>query len=201
MFDVSWAEMLVIAIVLIVVVGPKDLPRMLRTFGRTTSKLRVMAGDFRRQFDDALKDAELDDIKKLADDARNLHPARAVRKAFDPVEKAARDVKAGLDSAMSPKEPDRKPDAAPAQPVPKPAAAAANGADAAAVPVPAGPARAPAKRAAKTGGGRSGQTKAARAKAGASEADADGPKAAGKAAPRARTAASRKKTATDGNGT
>ena len=47
MFDIGWTEMLVIAIVMIVVVGPKDLPRMLRTFGRTTAKMRSMAGDFR----------------------------------------------------------------------------------------------------------------------------------------------------------
>ena len=46
-----------VAVVLIVIVGPKDLPGMLRTFGRTTNKLRAMAGDFRRQFDDALKEA------------------------------------------------------------------------------------------------------------------------------------------------
>ena len=46
MFEIGWTEMLVIAIVMIVVVGPKDLPKMLRQFGRTTSKLRVMAGDF-----------------------------------------------------------------------------------------------------------------------------------------------------------
>ena len=63
MFDIGWQEILVIAIVLIVVVGPKDLPRMLRTFGRTTAKMRSMAGDFRRQFDDALKEAELDEVK------------------------------------------------------------------------------------------------------------------------------------------
>jgi len=53
MFDIGWPEMLVVAIVLIVIVGPKDLPAMLRTFGRTTSKLRSMAGDFRKQFDEA----------------------------------------------------------------------------------------------------------------------------------------------------
>ena len=53
MFDIGWTEMLVIAVVMIVVVGPKDLPKMLRTFGRTTSKLRSMAGDFRKQFDEA----------------------------------------------------------------------------------------------------------------------------------------------------
>ena len=59
MFDIGWPEMLVVAVVLIVVVGPKDLPRMLRAFGRTTSKMRSMAGDFRKQFDEALKEAEL----------------------------------------------------------------------------------------------------------------------------------------------
>ena len=46
MFEVGWSEMLVIAVVMIVVVGPKDLPNMLRTFGRTTAKLRTMAADF-----------------------------------------------------------------------------------------------------------------------------------------------------------
>ena len=59
MFDLGWPELLVVALVLIIVVGPKDLPAMLRTFGKTTRKLRSMAGDFRSQFDDALKEAEL----------------------------------------------------------------------------------------------------------------------------------------------
>ena len=69
MFEVGWTEMLVIAVVMIVVVGPKDLPQMLRTFGRTTAKLRAMAGDFQKQFNEALKEAELDDVKKSVDDA------------------------------------------------------------------------------------------------------------------------------------
>ncbi|TIX10742.1 MAG: twin-arginine translocase subunit TatB, partial [Mesorhizobium sp.] len=59
MFEVGWTEMLVIAVVMIVVVGPKDLPNMLRTFGRTTAKLRAMAGDFQKQFNEALKEAGL----------------------------------------------------------------------------------------------------------------------------------------------
>jgi Tat protein translocase TatB subunit len=46
MFDIGWPELLVVAIVLIVVVGPKDLPPMLRAFGRTTKKLRSMASEF-----------------------------------------------------------------------------------------------------------------------------------------------------------
>jgi sec-independent protein translocase protein TatB len=98
MFDIGWTEMLVIAVVMIVVVGPKDLPRMLRTFGKTTAKLRAMAGDFQKQFNEALKEAELDDVKKSVDELRNLNPANEIRKQLNPFEKAAADVRAGLDS-------------------------------------------------------------------------------------------------------
>ena len=96
MFDIGWTEMLVIAIVMIVVVGPKDLPRMLRTFGKTTAKLRSMAGDFQKQFNEALKEAELDDVKKSVDELRSLNPANEIRKQLNPFEKAAADVRAGL---------------------------------------------------------------------------------------------------------
>lgn|SRR5690606_30743438 len=102
MFDIGWSEMLVIAIVVIVVVGPKELPGMLRTFGKTTAKLRVMANDFRKQFDEAMKEAELDDLKNLANDARKLNPANQLKQALSPMEQAARDVKTGLDSALQP---------------------------------------------------------------------------------------------------
>lgn len=105
MFDIGWSEMLVIAILVIVVVGPKELPGMLRTFGKTTSKLRVMANDFRKQFDEALKEAELDDLKKVADDVRALNPANEIKKALSPMEKAAQDVRAGFDAAMKPTKP------------------------------------------------------------------------------------------------
>ncbi|MBX9450884.1 MAG: Sec-independent protein translocase protein TatB [Mesorhizobium sp.] len=118
MFDIGWPEMLVIAVVLIVVVGPKDLPKMLRTFGRTTAKLRVMAGDFRKQFDEALKEAELDDLKSVADDMRALNPKNEIRKALSPMEKAAQDVRSGLDAAMKPTKP------AAAEPAPAEAKAA-----------------------------------------------------------------------------
>lgn len=98
MFDIGWTEMLVIAVVMIVIVGPKDLPRMLRTFGRTTAKLRTMAGDFQKQFNEALKEAELDEVKKSVDSLRSLDPAAEVRKQLNPFEKAASDIRSGLDS-------------------------------------------------------------------------------------------------------
>lgn len=102
MFEIGWSEMLVIAVVLIVIVGPKDLPKMLRTFGKTVAKLRGMAGDFQKQFNEALKEAELDDVKKSIDDIRGLNPANEIRKSINPFEKAAADVRAGLDKALRP---------------------------------------------------------------------------------------------------
>lgn len=105
MIDLSWSEILVVAIVLIVVVGPKDLPRLLRSFGKTMSTVRSMAGDFRKQFDEAIKEADLQDLKSLADDARKLNPASEIKKALNPMEQAAKDVRAGLDRAMKPATP------------------------------------------------------------------------------------------------
>jgi len=102
MLDLGWTEILVIAIVLIVVVGPKDLPRVLRSFGRTTAKLRSMAGDFRRQFDEALREAELEDVKGLADDLKKLDPRSEIRKHLSPLEQAGKDIRSGLESAAKP---------------------------------------------------------------------------------------------------
>jgi sec-independent protein translocase protein TatB len=99
MFDFGWSELMVIAIVMIVVVGPKDLPKMLRTVGRMTAKMRGMANDFQRQFNEALKEAELEDVKKSVDSLRSLNPAAEIRKQLNPVEKAAADVKSSIDDA------------------------------------------------------------------------------------------------------
>lgn len=126
MFEVGWTEMLVIAIVMIVVVGPKDLPNMLRTFGRTVAKLRSMAGDFQKQFNEALKEAELDDVKKSVDELRGLNPAAQIRKQLNPFEQAAADVRAGVDNMMKPK-PAEDP-AAPAADEPKATEPLKNGA-------------------------------------------------------------------------
>jgi len=100
MFDIGWPELLVVAIVLIVVVGPKDLPPMLRAFGRTTKKLRAMASEFRGQFDDALREAELDDVKKTFDDARKLNPMQSIRDAVNPLKDTAKDIKADLEKSV-----------------------------------------------------------------------------------------------------
>lgn len=94
MFEIGWTELVVIAVVAVLVVGPKDLPRMLRTFGQLVGKARRMASDFQHQFNDALKEAErqaeMDDLRKQVE---SLKTAATV--AVDPM-KAVRDEIAKL---------------------------------------------------------------------------------------------------------
>jgi sec-independent protein translocase protein TatB len=86
MFDIGWSEVLVIAVVAVIVVGPKELPRMLRAFGKTMGQVRRTANDFKRQFDEALREAEreagLDDAKKQLQ-ALNKDPFKDAKKDFD----------------------------------------------------------------------------------------------------------------------
>ncbi|MEJ5079674.1 MULTISPECIES: Sec-independent protein translocase protein TatB [unclassified Ochrobactrum] len=107
MFDIGWSELLIIAIVMIVVVGPKDLPKMLRAFGKATSRMRSTANEFRNQFNEALKEAELEDVKNIVDEARKLDPRSKLTQVFDPIRSAGEDIRAGLQSttSMSPAEP------------------------------------------------------------------------------------------------
>lgn len=85
MFDIGWSEILVIAVVAIVVVGPKELPRMLRSFGKTMGTVRRMSNDFKRQFDEALREAEretgLEETRKQLQAATK--PLSDIRKDFD----------------------------------------------------------------------------------------------------------------------
>lgn len=99
MLDVGWTEILVIAIVLILVVGPKDLPPMLRTFGRMVSKMRGMASDFRQQFDEALREADLDDVRKTIGDAQKLNPLNTIRDAVNPLRQVGDEIKSDLQKA------------------------------------------------------------------------------------------------------
>ena len=102
MFDVGYSELLVIAIVLIVVIGPKDLPKMLRAFGKAMTRFRQVSGDFRRQFDDALKEAELGEVKKVIDSARSLDPRAQIRNALNPLTSAVNDIKRDVMQPLAP---------------------------------------------------------------------------------------------------
>ena len=115
MLDVGWTELVVIAIVLIIVVGPKDLPPMLRTFGKMMTKMRGMANDFRQQFDEALKEADLDDVRKTLSDAQKLNPAHSLREAMNPLRQMGNEIKADLQKATTV---DTKPQAPSTEPTP-----------------------------------------------------------------------------------
>jgi sec-independent protein translocase protein TatB len=67
MFDIAWSELLIIGVVALVVVGPKDLPKLMRTAGQWMGRARAMADQFKRSFDDMARQAELDELRKEVD--------------------------------------------------------------------------------------------------------------------------------------
>jgi sec-independent protein translocase protein TatB len=83
MFDIGWSELLVIAVVAIVVVGPKDLPRLMRTFGHYAGKLRRAAADFQRQFEDAMRETEIEEVKKAIESVREQTPSIDLKAPVD----------------------------------------------------------------------------------------------------------------------
>jgi sec-independent protein translocase protein TatB len=117
MFDFSWSELLLIGLVALIFIGPKELPGVLRTLGQWMSKIRRMAGDFQNQFHDAMREAELADLKKEVDEMAahaaqysNFDPLADVRKEM---ESAQRDI----ESTVADK-PAGEPAAAPPAPAP-----------------------------------------------------------------------------------
>ena len=97
MFGIDGPEFIVILIVLIVVVGPKDLPKMLKAIGKATARMRTTANEFRRQFDEAMHEAELDDLQKTLTDVKDLDPRKKLTEIFDPIRDVAKDVKASIE--------------------------------------------------------------------------------------------------------
>ena len=74
MLDFSWSHILIVLIVALVVVGPKDLPRLMRLIGQWTAKARAMAGQFRKTFDDMARESELDELRKEIGNLRAERP-------------------------------------------------------------------------------------------------------------------------------
>ena len=100
MFDIGWSELLVIAVVAIIVIGPKDLPRVMRTVGHYAGKLRRAAADFQRQFEEAMRESEIDEVRKAIESVRENTPSA--------------DLKAPIDKlAMLPKQTPQPPPASP----------------------------------------------------------------------------------------
>jgi sec-independent protein translocase protein TatB len=86
MFDIGWTELVVIAVVAIVVIGPKDLPRAMRFVGQWTGKMKRMAREFQGQFNEALREAELDSVRKDVEAIGKIDPMAGVRKEMAKVD-------------------------------------------------------------------------------------------------------------------
>src|SRR5580704_8232864 len=71
MFDIAWSELFVIMVVALVVVGPKDLPKLMRAAGQWAGRARAMADQFRRSFDDMARQAELDELRTEVNRLKN----------------------------------------------------------------------------------------------------------------------------------
>ncbi|MEM7058679.1 MAG: Sec-independent protein translocase protein TatB [Pseudomonadota bacterium] len=146
MLDMGWTEILVIGVVALIVVGPKDLPRMLRTLGQYAGKMRGMAREFQRSMDDAAREADLaelkdvgnalNDVRKIQSDAKGAITQglakidREIDEAADLEEKSTpvpepRKVEDPLKSFTSSSGPVDKPDLAAAQASADPAPEAA----------------------------------------------------------------------------
>lgn len=93
MFDIDSGKLLIVAVLALIVIGPKELPRVLRQVGQTVGKLRRMAGEFQGQFMDAMKEADIADIRKELDE---INKTAALDVHFDPV----RDIRTELTTAM-----------------------------------------------------------------------------------------------------
>ena len=81
--DLSWSHMLLVLVVALVVVGPKDLPKLMRKMGQWTAKARGMADQFRRSFDDMARQSELDELRKELDELRNTRPLAGVEEGIN----------------------------------------------------------------------------------------------------------------------
>jgi len=108
MFDISWTEFLLIGIVALIVIGPKELPAVMRSLGQWTRKIRSLAADFQNQFHEAMREAEMADLKKQVDDMAQV--AQDI-KQYDPLKDVRADVEAiGKDLDESVKSPDQAAD-------------------------------------------------------------------------------------------
>jgi sec-independent protein translocase protein TatB len=96
MFDIGWGELVVIGIVALIAIGPKELPTVLRTLGQFMGKVRRMASEFQGQFQEAMREAEMADLKKHAEDIKSSVGDIA---NFNPMVSTQKDIESAFDAA------------------------------------------------------------------------------------------------------
>src|SRR6478736_2600058 len=101
MLDMSWGEVMVIGAVALIVIGPKDLPKALRTVGQVTGKLRRMAAEFQGQFNEAMREAELDEVKKQLQ-GMNDSVSSVSNTSFNPIRTIRDELKTSIEAPVAP---------------------------------------------------------------------------------------------------
>jgi sec-independent protein translocase protein TatB len=100
MIEFSWGHILVIAVVALIVIGPKELPTVLRTAGQWMGKVRRMASEFQSQFQEAMREAEMADVKQHFDD---ISTAAKEIPHFDPIGTVRKEIESAIAENPSPK--------------------------------------------------------------------------------------------------
>ena len=114
MFDFDAGKLIVIGLVALIVIGPRELPRVLRQVGQAIGKLRRMAADFQGQFMDAMREADIEDIRK---EVAKVGDAAKLDVNFDPVSTMRNEIGGAIESANAPHEADYTPPPEPSGPV------------------------------------------------------------------------------------
>ena len=99
MFELDWGKLVIIGIVALIAIGPKELPAVLRTLGQWVGKVKRMASEFQGQFQEALREAEMADLKK---EAENLHSSVTDFANTDPMADAQKAADHAAEGAGAP---------------------------------------------------------------------------------------------------
>ncbi len=108
MFDLfSWSHILILLTVALVVVGPKDLPRLMNIAGRWAGKARNMANEFKKSFDDMARQSELDELRAEVEKLRSTDPiadlSSDIERTLNPVDTEAAEARAAASEAVAPR--------------------------------------------------------------------------------------------------
>ena len=100
MFDIfSWQHLSIMLVVALVVVGPKDLPRLMNMAGKWAGKARAMAGEFRKSFDEMARESELAELRKEIDDLKKNNPVSDISNSLA---SAQSEISSSVDSVTAP---------------------------------------------------------------------------------------------------
>ncbi|MBP2227623.1 sec-independent protein translocase protein TatB [Azospirillum agricola] len=111
MFDIAWSELLLIAVVALIFIGPKDLPKAIYTFGKWVRKARGVAREFQTHIDDMMRETELDELRREALKTRDMNIKKMMEDTIDPKGEVSKAFDVGLAGHPgSPPEAEAKPD-------------------------------------------------------------------------------------------